>query len=212
MGEEVGVAKPELTIGLLVAFGHVRQSGRGALTVSQIAIVEDAARAAGVAVRFLILGWRDPRPSYIVAPNVERFDMGGRELMRPGGLYAAARRCDLVLDIGAGDSFADIYGTSRIQKMLLAKFTVHAARRPMILSPQTIGPFTAGLGAGGRARLDPAPRGFHPRRALDAVPARDRLQGRDRARRRTWPCGCPVRRPHRGQTGRSASGSTSRAC
>ena len=136
------MAKPELTIGLLWHSATSDNLGVGALTVSQIAIAEDAAEAAGVAVRFLILGWRDPRPSYIVAPNVERFDMGGRELMRPGGLYAAARRCDLVLDIGAGDSFADIYGASRIQKMLLAKFTVHAARRPMILSPQTMGPFT----------------------------------------------------------------------
>ena len=142
MGEEVDVAKPELTVGLLWHSATSDNLGVGALTVSQIAIVEDAARAAGIAVRFLILGWRDPRPSYIVAPNVERFDMGGRELTRPGGLYAAARRCDLVLDIGAGDSFADIYGASRIQKMLLAKFTIHAARRPMILSPQTMGPFT----------------------------------------------------------------------
>ena len=71
-----------------------------------------------------------------------RFEMSGRDLVSPGGLYSAVRGCDLVLDIGAGDSFADIYGPARIRKMLLGKFIVHAARRPMILSPQTMGPFT----------------------------------------------------------------------
>ena len=132
----------DLTIGLLWHSAVSDNLGVGALTVSQIAIVEKVAAEIGIRVRFVILGWRDPRPSYIEAPNVTRFEMSGRDLVSPGGLYSAVRRCDLVLDIGSGDSFADIYGPARIRKMLLGKFIVHAARRPMILSPQTVGPFT----------------------------------------------------------------------
>ncbi len=138
----IPVTRPDLTIGLLWHSAVSDNLGVGALTVSQIAIVEKVAAGIGVGVRFVILGWRDPRPSYIEAPNVTRFEMSGRDLVSPGGLYSAVRGCDLVLDIGAGDSFADIYGPGRIRKMLLAKFIVHAARRPMILSPQTMGPFS----------------------------------------------------------------------
>ncbi len=138
----IPVTRPDLTIGLLWHSSVSDNLGVGALTVSQIAIVEKVAGEIGLGVRFVILGWRDPRPSYIEAPNVTRFEMSGRDLVSPGGLYSTVRGCDLVLDIGAGDSFADIYGPARIRKMLLGKFIVHAARRPMILSPQTMGPFT----------------------------------------------------------------------
>ena len=138
----IPVTRPDLTIGLLWHSAVSDNLGVGALTVSQIAIVEKVAAGIGVGVRFMILGWRDPRPSYIEAPNVTRFEMSGRDLVSPGGLYSTVRGCDLVLDIGAGDSFADIYGPGRIRRMLLAKFIVHAARRPMILSPQTMGPLS----------------------------------------------------------------------
>ena len=175
------MTRPDLTIGLLWHSAVSDNLGVGALTVSQIAIVEKVAAEIGVGVRFVILGWRDPRPSYIEAPNVTRFEMSGRDLVSPGGLYSTVRGCDLVLDIGAGDSFADIYGPARIRKMLLGKFIVHAARRPMILSPQTIGPFTRAWAQKGALALDPAvPRGLHPRRAVDVVPARHRLHRHDR--------------------------------
>jgi polysaccharide pyruvyl transferase WcaK-like protein len=61
---------------------------------------------------------------------------------RPGAkLWRAARACDLVLDIGGGDSFADIYGAGRIARMLLGQNIVLANGRPLVLGPQTIGPF-----------------------------------------------------------------------
>ena len=50
-------------------------------------------------------------------------------------------RCDLVLDIGEGDSFADIYGVKRYLFLLASKMGVLAKRKPLVLSPQTIGPF-----------------------------------------------------------------------
>ena len=135
--------KTPLTIGLLWHSATSDNFGVGALTVSQIAIVEALAEARGIPVRFVILGWRDPRPAYVAQENVDRVDLRTRDLVRPGGLWRAVRSCDLVLDISAGDSFADIYGGKRFLKNITSKAVVLAARRPLILSPQTIGPFKA---------------------------------------------------------------------
>ena len=59
-----------------------------------------------------------------------------------GALYKSFRRCDLVLDIGAGDSFADIYGAKRFTYQALSKLYCLLARRPLILAPQTLGPYS----------------------------------------------------------------------
>ena len=51
------------------------------------------------------------------------------------------RGFDLAIDTRAGDSFADIYGTRRlVTQSLLAELTVEAGT-PVVLGPQTIGPF-----------------------------------------------------------------------
>jgi polysaccharide pyruvyl transferase WcaK-like protein len=130
-----------VTIGLLWHSGNSDNLGVGALTVAQIAIVESVAADLGVPVRFLTLGWRDPRPSYVTGTNVEIANFRTRDIYRPGGLLASVRRCDLILDIGAGDSFSDIYGGKRFFKYMSAKSVVHVSGRPLALSPQTIGPF-----------------------------------------------------------------------
>ena len=133
-----------LTIGLLWHSAASDNLGVGALTVAQIAIVEAAAAARGIPVRFVILGWRERSEGYVSAANVTRFEMRTRDLVNPRRLLATARSCDLVLDIGAGDSFSDIYGTKRFAKYITAKANIHAARCPLVLAPQTIGPFRAG--------------------------------------------------------------------
>jgi polysaccharide pyruvyl transferase WcaK-like protein len=134
---------PALTLGLLWHSATSDNLGVGALTVAQIAIAEAQAAERGLAPSFVILGWKDPRQSYVTAANVSRADLRTRDLIRPSGLWAAVRRCDIVLDIGAGDSFSDIYGAKRFLKYMLAKAVVHLARRPLVVSPQTIGPFAA---------------------------------------------------------------------
>ena len=61
----IPVTRPDLTIGLLWHSAVSDNLGVGALTVSQIAIVEKVAAQIGVGVRFVILGWRDPRPGWV---------------------------------------------------------------------------------------------------------------------------------------------------
>lgn len=130
-----------LTVGLLWHSVNSDNLGVGALTASQIVLLEEAADSAGVDIRFKVLGWRDPEPPYISGPNIEFVAMKGRDYIRPGGLFSQVRSCDFVLDISAGDSFADIYGTKRFLFNFLSKLNVLIARRALVLSPQTIGPF-----------------------------------------------------------------------
>jgi polysaccharide pyruvyl transferase WcaK-like protein len=64
---------------------------------------------------------------------------------RMGGLWNEnARtlcRSKAVLDVSGGDSFAEIYGTSRFQTIVQPKLIALRAGRPLILLPQTYGPF-----------------------------------------------------------------------
>lgn len=51
------------------------------------------------------------------------------------------RASEAVLDVSGGDSFTDLYGQKRFDAMVLTKRLALAAGRPLILLPQTLGPF-----------------------------------------------------------------------
>ena len=115
--------------------------GVGALTVSEVAILRDLGRRLGRAVEITVLDWKDARDSYVTGPDIRVLDIDGRFMKDPRGYFALARASDLVVDIGAGDSFADIYGSGRLTRMFVLKFLTHLARTPLVVAPQTIGPF-----------------------------------------------------------------------
>ena len=48
---------------------------------------------------------------------------------------------DCIVDIGAGDSFAEIYGAKRFAYLWLTKYLAVTRGLPLLMSPQTIGPF-----------------------------------------------------------------------
>lgn len=56
------------------------------------------------------------------------------------------RGFDVVVDTRAGDSFTDIYGIPRLGTMSLMGEIVRRAKVPMVLGPQTIGPFDSRAG------------------------------------------------------------------
>lgn len=116
--------------------------GVGALTVSEVAILRDLAQRLGRGIEITVLDWKDARTPYVSGPDIRIIDFGGRELLDPRRYFATARRSDMVIDIGAGDSFADIYGAKRLRRMFIMKYLAHLAGTPLILAPQTIGPFT----------------------------------------------------------------------
>ena len=57
-------------------------------------------------------------------------------------LYKIFKQADYIMDIGQGDSFADIYGAKRFDKIDRIHRTARFLSKPYILLPQTIGPFT----------------------------------------------------------------------
>jgi len=62
-----------------------------------------------------------------------------------GGLGSAAvrclRECDAILDISGGDSFTDLYGSRRFRGMSLTKLIALELGKPLVLLPQTYGPY-----------------------------------------------------------------------
>lgn len=53
------------------------------------------------------------------------------------------QRCDIVLDVTHGDSFSDIYGERWFFQTTLMKTLVLMGRKPLVLLPQTYGPFNS---------------------------------------------------------------------
>lgn len=135
-------ARAPLHVGLLWHSATSGNLGVVALTVANLALARAAAAAAGVPVRFTLLAMRDARPPVAELADLPVVEIDRRAL-QPGGTYhRALRDLDLILDIGAGDSFAEIYGWKRFLFIWGSKELAHRAGVPLILSPQTVGPFT----------------------------------------------------------------------
>lgn len=52
-----------------------------------------------------------------------------------------AKQCDVIIDMTQGDSFSDIYGKQRFYEWTHAKQHIEKMGIPLIIGPQTIGPF-----------------------------------------------------------------------
>ena len=137
-----------IVVGLLWHSIDSANLGVGALTYGQMHLVEQAAHDAGVQVRFVIMGWAhdgavagDPRVVEVCQVN------GKRLIGLDGRLGRCLAACDLVLDIGEGDSFSDIYGWKRLVFLIGTKLRAARGGRKLVLSPQTLGPFTHPLAA-----------------------------------------------------------------
>lgn len=131
-----------IRIGLLwhsVSSGNL---GVGALTLGNIALVRDVAGRMGLRPEFVVMGMRDGDSTRLLEGEVETFVIDSRSLISPRGFWRALGSIDCVLDIGAGDSFAEIYGARRFGFLWLTKMLTVARGVPLVLSPQTIGPFT----------------------------------------------------------------------
>lgn len=115
--------------------------GVGALTVAELQIIRNILDDINVEANIFILDWKDPGESYIHGPYIKKIEIDRKFMIYPSGFYRTVRDSDLVIDIGAGDSFTDIYGSSRLKRILFLKALTLVAGTPMIMAPQTIGPF-----------------------------------------------------------------------
>jgi colanic acid/amylovoran biosynthesis protein len=139
----------ELTIGLLWHSMDSANLGVGALTHAQIHLVQQAAHDAGsIRVRFVLMGWTRDGASTFDSKAVTLCQVNGKRLLGlDGTLNSLIRECDLVLDIGEGDSFSDLYGWKRLTFLIGTKLLAARGGRSLVLSPQTLGPFKSPLAA-----------------------------------------------------------------
>jgi colanic acid/amylovoran biosynthesis protein len=137
---------PVLKLGL--AWQSVTSSNLGvsALGLAQLSIARAAAERAGVSLKVIEFCHTEQWPDEARASGLELGDALSPKRMLLGRtqINEQLRGCDLLLDIGEGDSFADIYGGKRFALLAFLKWRALREGVPLVISPQTIGPFEAG--------------------------------------------------------------------
>lgn len=134
-----------LTIALILHSANNDNMGVGALSVSEVAILRRIAEARNIPITIKVIDSISERPPYVTGEDVTIRPT--RPLRKPLDFFRAVLDSDMVIDIGGGDSFADIYGRRRLTQMFLMKYLTHLAGKPLVLAPQTFGPFKHGLSA-----------------------------------------------------------------
>ncbi len=124
------------------AIGH-GNLGVDALTRSNIAILRAAAAQIGREVRFTTLC--AARTDAVLPDDVTIGPMPSPRAALTGRspFLAVLRDADLVVDIGEGDSWTDLYGARRFAFHAGTKLATLALGKPLVLAPQTIGPFAS---------------------------------------------------------------------
>jgi colanic acid/amylovoran biosynthesis protein len=132
-----------LQIGLLWHSLFNENLGVGALTLANANLVAKAAERAGYRPVLHVIGSRGGFDYRHELGYEHTFtNIGISAMANPfSDLHRIFRRCDIVFDIGGGDSFSDIYSGSRYWMIILTKLAAVQAGARVILSPQTIGPF-----------------------------------------------------------------------
>ena len=117
--------------------------GVDALSQANIAILRAAAERAGRTARFTTLcALPMVRDGELPADVTIGPLPSPRALLTGKSPYLAVLRdSDLVVDIGEGDSWSDIYGNTRFAFQAGTKAAALALGKPLVLAPQTIGPF-----------------------------------------------------------------------
>ncbi|MDW4549316.1 polysaccharide pyruvyl transferase family protein [Defluviimonas sp. D31] len=142
MIEEMTALRRKLSVSLIFHSCKNMNLGVGALTVADIDIIRRNSELLGIDTEITVIDWKNPRKPYVAGNDISIREIGGRDLVDPGSVFALMRRSDIAIDIGAGDSFSDIYGARRLRRLFALKFLAHAAGCPLVVAPQTIGPFT----------------------------------------------------------------------
>jgi colanic acid/amylovoran biosynthesis protein len=132
-----------LAIGLLWHSLRCGNLGNGALTLSHISMLNQAAKAAkrSISIRVIENGgdfWYPPADDNVID---EVLTDPHAHVLPDTQLWRTVADCDVVLDVGNGDLFSDIYGADWFYLVTCHRIAALAQHVPLILSPQTIGPF-----------------------------------------------------------------------
>lgn len=137
----------KLVVGLLSHYLEDANLGCVALSVSNIALMDEIAGRSGfdLEYRFLVTDkYGKVAPALSSTAYEYRFFPSSKQTLRHPIRYIKSDvfdGCDLVVNINAGDGFTDLYSFGR---MLSESYMLLLAQRnkvPTVMAPQTIGPF-----------------------------------------------------------------------
>ncbi|UAL08905.1 polysaccharide pyruvyl transferase family protein [Caulobacter segnis] len=131
--------------------------GVTALAVANIAMTLEAAKRVGVDLDLTTIGSKPTPGTSSLAEAEASFDrtiphvvFSLKEALKAVARldfshFRKFRGYDLIIDIDEGDSFTDIYGPRRFYNHLATKVLTLMSGVPLVLAPQTIGPFDKSL-------------------------------------------------------------------
>lgn len=149
--------KENIVIGLMGAITNNENMGCVALTYSIIKACETVAERLNISIKYIIFesNYKQEKIKRMCQElkldesKVESVELGYIHKITSCIKYASRNRemirkikeCDAVIDLTQGDSFTDAYGNSRFMLYTKIKDKVEKVHVPLILGPQTYGPF-----------------------------------------------------------------------
>jgi len=142
-----------LTIGLMWHDFPSANLGVGALTHAHFRLLDGVIDRLGTDVEYLVIGnagCNDVNFNEITKHPARYIKLSIKSIIKDPASYfsmkTAISECDLVIDLSAGDSFTDIYGFKRFLQQCFTKYMAIVTKTPLVLCPQTIGPFNKWYG------------------------------------------------------------------
>lgn len=149
-----GLMKP---IKICLAWHNLNSTNYGvsALAVAQVALLVESARRSNVTIELETFGTpfvnelsirKEVEQRFAVKLTHKDFSLKKFIINLTKLDFSELRlfdKYDIVMDIGEGDSFTDIYGIKRFITFSITKYLALRTKKKLILSPQTIGPFNS---------------------------------------------------------------------
>lgn len=149
--------KKNMVIGLMGAITDNANLGCVALTYSLIKALQSACERNDISAQYIIFesSYKTEKVKRMCEElkldfqNVEWVAIGYvhkmtsviKYALRNYNMIQGIKRCDFIVDLTQGDSFADIYGKERFMLYTKIKELVEKLQIPLVLGPQTYGPF-----------------------------------------------------------------------
>lgn len=145
------------TIGLMGAIVNNDNMGCVALTYSIISCLEKISKKINTKFNYIIfdiscdekknealcknLGLSKEQISWAPVGYIHKLTSRVKYYKRNNAMTKAIDKCNIVIDLTQGDSFTDIYGQERFDIFTKIKELVEKRNIPLVLGPQTYGPF-----------------------------------------------------------------------
>lgn len=140
----------------IVLLSHMFNNGNlgvGALSISNILILSETCQSLNIKPKFYLFVFQTNN-NIDYSFELKKYNID-YELVIVGlkkyitnftNIYKIIKSSNIVIDIGQGDSFSDIYGKNRLLNITIPEILSIFSKKPLLLAPQTIGPFNSIIG------------------------------------------------------------------